>query len=121
MNRRDPRWLFVALSSALVAWFLVRRREALLQAVPEFVEERIVLPMGNLARDSFGTEQLDSASTSERMTRKVGRNRKISVYGKLYGPLDHDLIGQQVEVEERDERFIVRAGAQEVGDFERQL
>ncbi len=121
MTRRDPRWLIVALSSAFAAWFLVRRRETLLRSVPDFVEERIVLPMGDLMRESFGAEQAGSPSTPERMTRKVGRNRKISVYGKLYGPLDQELIGQQVEVEERDERFIVRSGAREVGDFERQL
>jgi hypothetical protein len=120
MNRPEARWLIVALSSALVAWFLIRRRETLIQTVPEFVEERIVLPMGDLMRENFGTRPPDQVSSSERMTRKVGRNRKISVYGKLYGPLDHDLIGQQVEVEEREGTFVVWSGSQEVGTFARQ-
>jgi hypothetical protein len=42
------------------------------------------------------------------------------VYGKLYGPLAPELIGQQVEVEERDGRFVVWANGTEVNDFERQ-
>jgi hypothetical protein len=120
MKRKDIGWLLAAVGSALVALLLLRRRETLVQRAPDFVEERIVLPMGDLVRESLGSRPEAETEAQERLTRKVGRNRKISVYGKLYGPLEPDLVGQQVEVEERDGRFIVWAGGAEVGDFERQ-
>ena len=119
MNRRDARRLIAAISSAILAWLLLRRRDMLLRNVPDFVEERIVLPMGDLAREGLASRREAGPAPGERMARKVGRNRKISVYGKLYGPLDPALIGRQVEVEERDDRFIVWADADEVGNFER--
>lgn len=117
MKRQDIGWLLAAVSSVLVALVLLRRRETLIERVPEFVEEQIVLPMGDFVRDVGSHFE---TTTQERLTRKVGRNRKISVYGKLYGPLEPELIGQQVEVEDRDGRFIVWAGASEVGNFEHQ-
>ena len=120
MKRQDIGWLLAAVGSAVVALLVLRRRDTLLQNVPDFVEERIVLPMGDFVREGLGNRPDASAEPQERLTRKVGRNRKISVYGKLYGPLEVDLIGQQVEVEERDDRLIVWAGGAEVGDFERQ-
>ena len=121
MKRQDIGWLIAAVGSALVALLMLRRRDTLIQSVPDFVEERIVLPMGDFVREGFGSRADDaSPEPQERLTRKVGRNRKISVYGKLYGPLESELIGQQVEVEERDGRLIVWAGGAEVGDFERQ-
>ncbi len=120
MKRQDISWLIAAISSVLVAWAMLRRRGTLFQNVPGFVEERIVLPMGDFVREGFGSRSDVSTTTEERLTRKVGRNRKISVYGKLYGPLAPELIGQQVEVEERDGRFIVWADGTEVSDFERQ-
>lgn len=120
MKRQDIGWLLAAVGSALVALVLLRRRETLVQSVPDFVEERIVLPMGDFVREVRGNPGEESTEAQERLTRKVGRNRKISLYGKLYGPLDPELIGQQIEVEERDDRFIVWVGGAEVGDFERQ-
>jgi len=120
MKRKDLGWVLAAVGSALVALLMLRRRDTLIQSVPDFVEERIVLPMGNLVRDGSAARADEDTEAPERLTRKVGRNRKISVYGKLYGPLEAELIGQQVEVEERDGRFIVWAGGAEVGDFERQ-
>lgn len=119
MKRQDIGWLLAAVGSALVALLLLRRRETLVQSVADTVEERIVLPIGDFVREGPGNQSEESSDAQERLTRKVGRNRKISVYGKLYGPLEPELIGQQVEVEERDGRFIVWAGGAEVGDFER--
>jgi hypothetical protein len=120
MKRQNIGWLLAAVSSALVALVLLRRRETVSGHIPDLVEERIVLPIGNLVRNATEIPADETGQTPERMTRKVGRNRKISVYGKLYGPLAPELTGQQVEVEERDGRFIVWAGSSEVGDFEQQ-
>jgi hypothetical protein len=120
MNARQLRGLIAALSSGLLAWLLLRRRTALLQQLPDFVEEYIVLPMGDLVRDGRGNRLEMNDGTQGRLTRKVGRNRRISVGGKLYGPLEQEFVGQQVEVEERDDRIVVFAGNNEVGSFERQ-
>jgi hypothetical protein len=120
MDTRITRWLLVTFSSAVLVALVLRRRETLMQTVPEFVEERIVLPMGDFFREGFAQRQPESTTSGERMTRKVGRNRKISVYGKLYGPIAADLVGQQVEVEERDNQLVVWSGTNEVGSFERQ-
>ena len=121
MNRRQVRRLIAAVSSAVLAWSFLRRRLALFQTLPEFVEERIELPIGgrsDLAEPEDNPEE--DQINGQRMTRKVGRNRKISVGGKLYGPLDQALIGQQVEVEERNGRIVVWSGPAEVGSFEQQ-
>ena len=120
MKRQNIGWLIAAIGSALAAWVMLRRRDALLESVRESVQERVVLPMGDFVREGFSSRSEVSATTNGRLTRKVGRNRKISVYGKLYGPLEPELIGQQVEVEERDGRFIVWADGAEAGDFERE-
>ena len=117
MNPRATRRLIAAISSAILSLVLLRRRGAALRRVPEFVEARIVLPMGNRVREGLaGRQEEDADETS--MTRKVGRNRKISVRGQLYGPLPQELAGQQVEVEERDGKIIVRSEGNEVGSFE---
>ena len=118
MNQRQIRWLIIALSSAILAGVLARRRMALVQQLPEFVEERIVLPLGDRVRETVTPES--SGAVAGRVTRKVGRNRKISVGGKLYGPLEADLVGQQVVVDEREDRIVTFAGKNEVGNFERQ-
>jgi hypothetical protein len=120
MKRQDIGWLLAAVGSVVVAWVMIRRREMVPSTIPELEEDRIVLSMGNFVREGFDSRGEDGSAAQERLTRKVGRNRKISVYGKLYGPLEPELIGQQVEVEERDDRFIVWAGEAEVGNFERQ-
>lgn len=119
MKRQVIGWLLAAVGSALVA-LLLRRRETLVQSISGNEEQQIVLPMGDFVREGLSNRTEGSAEAQERLTRKVGRNRKISVYGKLYGPLEPELVGQQVEVEERDGRFIVWIGGAEVGDFERQ-
>ena len=119
MNQRQARQLIAALSSAVLDIALLRRRMSLFQRVPEFVEERIVLPMGDFMRE-MGSRYEGTRTTEGRMLRKVGRNRKISVGGKLYGPLDQGLVGQQVEVEERDGRIVVWSGGTEAGSFEQQ-
>jgi hypothetical protein len=120
MNTRQIRGLIAVLSSGLLAWLVLRRRTALLQQLPDFVEEYIVLPMGDLVRDGRGNRLETNDGAPGRMTRKVGRNRRISVGGKLYGPLQQEYVGQQVEVEERDDRIVVFSGTNEVGSFERQ-
>ncbi len=120
MNTRQARWLVVVVSSGLLVWLLVRRRAALLPQLPDLVDEHIVLPMSDLMRDSPVGGRTSGDGAPERMTRKVGRNRKISVGGKLYGPLEPELIGQQVEVAERGGRLVVYWGTDEVGSFERQ-
>src|SRR5688500_12532908 len=118
MNHRQIRWLILALRSAVLVGVLARRRMALVQQLPAFVEERIVLPLGDRVRETVTPEISDAMAGG--VTRKVGRNRKISVGGKLYGPLEADLVGEQVDVEEREGRIVVFAGQNEVGNFERQ-
>ncbi len=120
-HRGRSRWLIVALSSAVLVWWFVRRRTAVFRTLPEFVEERIVLPMGGLVRPASGSRQESNEVPAGRMTRKVGRNLRISVGGKLYGPLDQELVGQQVEVEERDGRIVVWSGSTKVASFDQQL
>ena len=113
--------MIAIVSSAVLVWWFARRRTALFQTLPEFVEERIVLPMGGLVRPAAGSRQERDEAPTGRMTRKVGRNLRISVGGKLYGPLDQELAGQQVEVEERDGRIVVWSGSTEVASFDQQL
>ncbi len=120
MNERQARLLLAAISAGLLVWLLMRRRAGLLQELPGIVEERIVLPMGGFMREGLGAGAAGEQPFEERMTRKVGRNRKISVGGKLYGPLDPELVGQQVEVEEQQGRLVVFSGPDEIGSFERQ-
>ena len=119
MNGRHSRLLIAALSSGVLGWFALRRT-AFVRQLPEVVEERIVLPLGDFVRETTGGGQDNGATGQARMMRKVGRNRKISVGGKLYGPLAQELVGQSVEVEERDARIVVFAEGDEVGSFERQ-
>ena len=120
MNGRQLRWLIAATSSGVLAWSFLRRRVAPFQTLPDFVEDRIVLPMGGRGRPELATDEEEVDVAGQRMTRKVGRNRRISVGGKLYGPLDQALVGQQVEVEERDGRIVAWYGSAEVGSFEQQ-
>ena len=119
MNKRHARLLVSGLSSGLLAWLLLRRRTATSQALPELVDEPIALPVGGM-RVEPGSPQAGGEGTQGRMIRKVGQNRRISVDGKLYGPLSPELVGQQVEVEERDSQIVVWSGPVEVGSFERQ-
>ena len=120
MNERQARLLLAAVSGGILGWLLLRRRAGLLQELPGIVEERIVLPMGDLMREAGGGRPEAEAAFEERMTRKVGRNRKISVRGKLYGPIEPELVGRQVEVEEQGSRLVVFSGPDEIGSFERQ-
>ena len=119
MNKRHVRLLVSGLSSGILAWLLLRRRTPGFQALPELMEERIALPVGGM-RVGPGSPQEGGEGTQGRMLRKVGQNRRISVDGKLYGPLSPELVGQQVEIEERDSQLVVWSGAVEVGSFERQ-
>ena len=121
VNPRQSRLMIGAASAAVLVWAFLRRRTTLLRSIPEFVEERIVLPMGDLVREARANLQAEPATATDRMTRKVGRNRKISVGGKLYGQLDQALVGEQVEVELRDGRLVVWSGQDEVGSFEQQV
>jgi len=107
------------LSGGLLAWIAVRRRQALLGALPapvqESIQERIVLPF-----TAFSELQPDDAAedtSTGGMTRKVGSNRRISVHGKLYGPLDSAYIGQQVDVVEADGSLLVSSGGEPIGTF----
>ncbi len=117
MTRRQARLMIAMISSILLLW-VVQRRRSMLQRLPELVEERIVLPVGDFVRDARAARQEPEGETSDRMARKVGRNRKISVGGKLYGPLDSALIGEQVEVEEHDGQLLIWAHGAEVARFE---
>ncbi len=120
MNEQKGRQIIAAISGTVLLWLLIgRRRAALLGSLPEIVEDRIVLPMGGWMRENLATPKTDEAG-SNRMTRKVGRNRKISVRGTLYGPVEQRLIGEQVEVEERDNTIVVWFDNVEVGQFEQQ-
>ena len=121
MNRRQARRLIAALSSATIAGLLLRRRIGAQQTLPAFEEEQIVLPMGNFVPEAQAGRQDGDMAQGERMTRKVGSNRRISVGGKLYGPLDQELVGQQVEVEERDDKIVVYSNGNEAGTFDREL
>jgi len=120
MNQRQLRWLVVALCSGAVAWVVLRQRRSALQGLPEIVEEWISLPIGPKGDKAPSQAAEVAALPEERLTRKVGRNRKISVHGKLYGPLEPTLIGAQVDVEERDDQIVVWSDDVEVGSFERQ-
>ena len=120
MNNRESRLWIAALSSAVLLLLVLRRRSTILQSLPEFVEEQIVLPISGLLRDGVSGRDEGAESGEERMTRKVGRNRKISVHGKLYGPLDPQYIGRQVEVEERDGQVVVYSESVEIGSFEQE-
>ena len=120
MNTRHARLLVSSLSSGILAWLLLRRRAAPLRTLPELVEEPIALPVGGI-RVGPGSPQEGGEGTEGRMIRKVGENRRISVDGKLYGPLSPELVGQQVEVEERNSQLVVWSGPLEVGTFERQI
>ncbi len=119
MNSRQVRWLVAMLSGGVLAWFAVRRRQELLSALPasvqDSIQERIVLPF-----TAFGDAQANDSlaeTLPEGMTRKVGRNRRISVHGKLYGPLDGEYIGQQVDVVETDGSIIVSLDGKSIGTF----
>lgn len=119
MHRRQSRRVIAAISSAVLAALLVRRTP-LLRSVLLPADERWVLPLGDRIREAFVRGQ-DTVDTNDaRMIRKVGRNRRISVGGKLYGPLEQDLVGKQVEVEEQDGMVVVWSDSAEVGRFEQQ-
>jgi len=120
MNQRTARALIAALSGGTLVWLLQRHRSNVFGHLPGLVEETIVLPMGDFIRDARSSRPDAAAALEERMTRKVGRNRKISVGGKLYGPLDAALVGEQVEVEERDGRIVVWSHGAETAAFELQ-
>lgn len=118
MNEQKSRQLIAAISGTFLLWLVIgRRRAALLGTLPEIVEDRIVLPMGDWMRENKATTR-GEIPTSGRMTRKVGRNRKISVGGKLYGPVEQHLVGEQVEVEEREGKVVVWFDNAEVGQFQ---
>ncbi|MBA3947846.1 MAG: hypothetical protein H0X37_25245 [Herpetosiphonaceae bacterium] len=119
MNSRQVRWIVAMLSGGVVAWFAVRRRQELLSALPssvqDSIQERIVLPFTAFG-DPPPNDPLTEAVPGS-MTRKVGRNRRISVHGKLYGPLDGEYIGQQVDVVETDGAIVVSLDGQQLGTF----
>jgi hypothetical protein len=119
MNGRQSRLLIAALSSGVLGWFALRRTTFARQ-LPAVVGERIVIPLGDFMRETTGGREENGVTDTTRMMRKVGRNRKISVGGKLYGPLGPELVGQSVEIEERDGRLVVFSEGDEVGSFEQQ-
>ncbi len=120
MNQRNVRALIAALSGGTLVWLLGRHRANGFGRLPGIVEERLVLPVGDFMCDARASRPEAAPVPGERMTRKVGRNRKISVGGKLYGPLDAALVGEQVEVEERDGRIVVWTRGAETATFELQ-
>ncbi len=120
MNQRNVRALIAAVSGGTLVWLLQRHRSNVFGRLPGLVEESIVLPVGDFMRDARAPRPEAAPVAAERMTRKVGRNRKISVGGKLYGPLDAELVGEQVEVEERDGRIVVWSQGAETATFELQ-
>ena len=120
MNQRQVRAVIAGLSGGTLVWLFQRRRSTVFGQLPKLWEERIVLPVGDFMRDARGPRPDVVPVSGERMTRKVGRNRKISVGGKLYGPLEPELVGEQVEVEERDGRIVVRVNGAETASFQLQ-
>lgn len=120
MKDRQLRWLVAALSAGYLTWVAVRRR--LLGRVVEPAlsddgrDERIVLPLGT--PNELPTDDAPDAEPEEAlMTRKVGTNRRISVRGKLYGPFEPHVVGQQVEVSEQDGQLVVTYEGDEIGNF----
>ncbi len=130
MNTHHFRWLLLALAGALLGYVVAQRRKQLAAALPEPIvqqAERIVIPWTTLERkldelwsgdaeapagdEAAEAEDGEEAEGEETQRRKVSRRYRISYQNKQYGPLPESLVGQYVEVEERDgELYILHNG-----------
>jgi|GEM_PF-6640132 hypothetical protein len=120
---RQVRWLLLALASGLITFVVVRRRQQITEAIPQPLleqAERFVIPWTTLERRrtpdvavDVSTEQPDEEVPEEEdepddsQRRKVSSGHRISFRGKRYGPLPEALIGEYVEVEERDGKIFI--------------
>ena len=62
MNEHKGRQIIAAISGTILLWLLIgRRRAAVLGTLPNIVEDRIVLPMGDWMASQIAVAALDSA------------------------------------------------------------
>jgi hypothetical protein len=138
MTQQQFRWLLLAIASGLLTFVVVRRRQQLAAALPQpFIDqaERFVIPWTALERNKSANasaeQPAEDESTEEQngeeepsadgvMRRKVSSGYRISFNGKRYGPLPEHLVGEYVEVEERDGQLFVLHAGQPIANFELQ-
>lgn len=137
MNAHHFRWLLLALAGALLGYVVVQRRKQLAAALPEPLvqqAERIVIPWTALERkldelrsgdaevatgdeEAAEPEDGEEPEGDETQRRKVSRRHRISYQNKQYGPLPESLVGQYVEVEERDGELYILHNGTPVANF----
>lgn len=137
MTQQQFRWLLLAIASGLLTFVVVRRRRQLAAALPQPIidqAERFVIPWtalernksANAAAQTVEEESPDEQNGEEEqsddgvMRRKVSSGYRISFNGKRYGPLPEHLVGEYVEVEERDGQLFVLHEGQPIANFELQ-
>jgi hypothetical protein len=137
MTQQQFRWLLMAVASGLLTFVVVRRRQQLAAALPQpLIEqaERFVIPWTTLERNKAASsaeqsaqeEAADEQNGEEEqddggvLRRKVSSTHRISFGGKRYGPLPEHLVGEYVQVEERDRTLFVLHEGQPIANFELQ-
>lgn len=138
MTQQQFRWLLLAIASGLLTFVVVRRRQQLAAAIPQPLidqAERFVIPWSALERNkpasATAAQSAEDESTDDQngeeeqnddgvMRRKVSSTYRISFSGKRYGPLPEHLVGEYVEVEERDGNLFVLHEGQPIANFELQ-
>jgi hypothetical protein len=138
MTQQQFRWLLLAIASGLLTFVVIRRRQQLAAALPQPIidqAERFVIPWTALERNKpadtsatqrVGDESSEDQSEEEEQSddgvarRKVSSTYRISFSGKRYGPLPEHLVGEYVEVEERDSQLFVLHEGQPIANFELQ-
>lgn len=139
MTQQQFRWLLLAIASGLLTFVVIRRRQQLAAALPQPLidqAERFVIPWTALERNktartsaaqSTEDESAEDQSDEEEQAddgvaqRKVSSTYRISFSGKRYGPLPEHLVGEYVEVEERDGQLFVLHEGQPIANFELQM
>lgn len=120
MSRQIVRWIVLVVGLG-IGFGMVWRFRAILMPQSDAEQAQIILPSVDMGGENpLLYSSFSPPSTTDRLLRKVGQNRMISVNGKLYGPLESSLVGLQVEVENRDATIVVWSGQHEVGRFEQQ-
>jgi hypothetical protein len=137
MTQQQFRWLLLAVASGLLTFVVVRRRQQLAAALPQPIieqAERFVIPWTTLERNKTagsaeqstqedaadeqnGEEEQDDGGV---LRRKVSSTHRISFSGKRYGPLPEHLVGEYVQVEERDGTLFVLHEGQPIANFQLQ-
>lgn len=138
MTQQQFRWLLLAIASGLLTFVVVRRRQQLAAALPQPIidqAERFVIPWTALERnkpaDTSAAQPVEDENTEDQIDeeeqaddgvarRKVSSTYRISFSGKRYGPLPEHLVGEYVEVEERDGQLFVLHEGQPIANFELQ-